>query len=97
MNAPIPTVTLTLSVSELRQLFAGGNHSGGGGVEDANPLCLALDIIEHGAMELYTLSDALRVQEDRTEELANHMWRLSEQLMSGIALVQALQKAKVSP
>ena len=58
---------------------------------------LALDIIEHGAIELYTLHDAPRGTEDRIEDLANHMWRLSEQLMSGIALVQALQKATVSP
>lgn len=96
MSAPVPTVTLTVSVRELRQLFAGGNHSGGGAMEGADPLMFALDIIEHGAMELYTLHDALKSAEERTEDLADHMWRLSEQLKSGLALVLALQKETVS-
>ena len=91
-NTANPTVTLTMNLFELRALFAGGNRSSGT-ANDADPLCLALDIIEHAAMELYTLHDAMRGQEDRVDELANHAWRLSVQLTAGIELVHALQKA----
>jgi hypothetical protein len=97
VSNPKPSVTLTVDLVELRQLFAGGNRCRGGVPDDANPLDFALDIIEHAAMELYTLHDALRGTEDRTEELASHMWRLSVQLTAGIELVYALQKATVSP
>jgi len=96
VNAQHAKVTLTVSVFELRQLFAGGNRSGCGGADDANPVDFALDIIEHAAMELHTLHDALMSPENRIEELANHAWRLSVQLESGIALVNALKKTAVA-
>ncbi len=95
MNATKSKVTLTVNLFELRALFAGGNRSMGT-AEDANPLNLALDIIEHAAMELYTLHDALNGNEGRVEDLANHAWRLSVQLTAGIELVHALQKATVT-
>ncbi|HKO46640.1 MAG TPA: hypothetical protein VJV79_02900 [Polyangiaceae bacterium] len=90
---PRPTVTLTLEIGELRELFMAGNHSGGGTAEDADPLAMALDIIEHAAMELYTLYDAMRADQSNEENIAEHTWRLSRQLSSGLALVQALRHA----
>jgi hypothetical protein len=86
------TVTLTVGLFALRALFAGGNRSSGT-AKDADPLGMALDIIEHAAMELHTFHDALMSDENRIEELANHAWRLSAQLESGIELVNALKKA----
>jgi hypothetical protein len=90
---PRPTVTLTLEIGELRELFMAGNHSCFGTAADADPLGMALDIIEHAAMELYTMHDALRADECNEEKIADHAWRLSRQLTSGVALVQALRYA----
>jgi hypothetical protein len=49
VTEPRPTVTLTMEIGDLRDLFMAGNHSAGGIAADADPLCLALDIIEHAA------------------------------------------------
>ena len=92
-NLPKPTVTLTLEIGELRELFMAGNSSCGGTAEDADPLYMALDIIEHASMELYTLYDALHAAECNTVNIADQAWRLSRQLRSGMALVQALKRA----
>jgi hypothetical protein len=92
------TLTLTLPIGALRELFAAGNRSSGGGIaSDVDPLAMALDIIDYAAEQLYVLHDALLApEEDRTEELSGHAWRLSIQLTAGIELVQALSKATVT-
>jgi hypothetical protein len=90
-----PKVTITLEVGDLRSLFMAGNHSAGGAISDINPLALALDIIEHAAMELMTLHLAIQGDVDNAFEdhLASHAWRVSRQIEAGGELVGALRAA----
>jgi hypothetical protein len=92
-----PKVTLTISLGALRDLFMAGNRSSGcSTMEDADPLALALDIVDHAAMELYTLQLAITGDTDNAneEELSLHAWRISRQLTAGTELVRALVVAK---
>jgi hypothetical protein len=90
-------VTLTIDLLDLRELFMAGNRSLGCKTkQDADPLAFALDIIDHAAMELYTLQLAIRgdSDHDNEEELSLHAWRISRQLTAGTALVDALVAAQ---
>jgi hypothetical protein len=94
----LPKVTLTIELHALRDLFMAGNHTGGcNDFSDADPESFALDVIEHAAMELYTLSLAIRGDTDdmNSEELSLHAWRISRQLEAGAALVDALHTANL--
>ena len=96
MSRPVPskkpTVTLTVDAATICNLFmASNNNLHVVGEEVADPLCIALNVIEHAAMELYTLHDALIGEAVRAEDMGLHAWRLSEQLTAAADLVRALQ------
>jgi hypothetical protein len=94
MNSVVETSDankVTVDVQTLRMLFAGGNRSFPG--TELDPLAFALDVIEHGAMELYTLHDALRADQDDVKDLASHAWRASVQLTAALELIQNLNEA----
>ena len=82
--------TITLPMQVVRMMFAASNHLFG----EPTAFQVACDVIEHAAMELRTVHDALCGTPSDSQELAVHAYRASEHIKAGLEIVKILEKAQ---